>query len=367
MSAPSFDDLYTIGKAELQLKRADLFVAPGDVSDFVIASQAAMADKVAEFAAQEFRKTFIDGATGDDLTTLVDDHFGIQRSIATAATVSITFTRPSAGGGEPAGSISIGTTISTETDEAGERQEYTTDAIATWAFEETGTKIVAATAVVSGSGGNADPATITNIVDAIFDASITVTNAARAAGGNPEETDEELRERARAFPSTLRRGTLAALEFGALTIAAVRVATAIEDATLNVTVFVTDLAGNSTAQMVNDVADELENWRCAGVNVTVTGGTLLAQAIDYSLTVVAGTDVVGLEPLISAAITARLARLPVSDGTATSAGVLHREVIQAAILGVDPAKILAATINTPAADVVPAVGVVLRAGTITRS
>jgi len=367
MAAPSFDDLYNLGKAEMLLKRPDLFLAPGDVTDFLVAAAAAMADKNIQYTAEEFRKTFIDGATGDDLTTLVDDHFNIQRNPATAATVTLDVTRPTAGGGEPAGTLPTGFTVSTETDANGDRQEYTFDAPLSWALSEVATKQVAATAVTAGRDGNVGASEITNLVDAPFDTSITVSNPAAAAGGNEEEPDTDLRARTRQFPSTLRRGTLAALEFGALQVASVRVATAVEDANFLVTVFVTDQTGASSAQMVADVAAELENWRSAGVNVTVTGGTVLSQDIDYSLTVKAGTNVAALEPLISAALTARLARLAVGDGTAGSEGVLRREVLQAVIICVDPDNILGASINTPAADVVPTAGQLIRAGTITRS
>lgn len=365
MAAPSFDDLFNIGKAEMLIRRPDLFLSPGDVSDFLIAAAAAMADKAIQFAAEEFRKTFVDGAREADLTTLADDHFAIIRNAATAAQASVVFARPTNGAG--AGSLPIGTTISTIEDETGQRQEYTLDTAATFGALDLVAPAVLATAVDAGRDGNVGLNTIINVVDALFDPTITVTNALGAGGGNNEESDEQLRERIRAFPSTLRRGTLAALEFGALVVPAVRVATAVEGVTGLVTVFVTDENGSSTAQMVADVILELENWRCAGSVVQVTGGSLLTQAIDLSFVVTAGTDVDVLFPDIQAAVTARLAKLGVGDGTATSEGVLRRAAIAAAAICVDPDNILDVIVNNPTADVIPAIGQVIRAGVITKS
>lgn len=365
MATPSFDDLYNIGKAEMLLKRPDLFLAPGDISDFVVAAAAAMADKNVGYAAEEFRKTFIDGATWDDLTTLVSDHYNLSRNPATAATVTLSFTRPSAGGGEPAGTLATGFKVSTAADASGARQEYTTNADVSWALGETGTKTVLATSVVVGRAGNVGANTIQNLVGSPFDSTITVNNTAVAAGGNEVESDDQLRARARAFSSTLRRGTLAALEFGAKIVPTVRVATASEDSNGVVTVFVTDADGNSNVQMVNDVIAELENWRAAGVPVGVTGGAKLTQNISVTLIVKAGTVVANLVASIQAAVTERMAKLPVGNGSADSEGVLRLEVIQATCISVDPENIIGVVVNVPSAAVVPAAGQIIRAGTVT--
>ena len=137
MAAPSFDELFLLGRAEALIRRPDLFLAPGDVTDFVVAMGAAMADKNTEFAAEEFRKTFITSAEGDDLTTLVDDHLNIQRTLATQAQVTVEVSR--AGG--PAGSIPVRFTFSSETDEAGDRIEYTTDSPVAWLPSEAGSEL----------------------------------------------------------------------------------------------------------------------------------------------------------------------------------------------------------------------------------
>jgi hypothetical protein len=72
--APSAEDLYDLAKAELVLRRPELQVLPGDVSDMILWAIAAAADRVVGYAAEKFRATYVDGARGDDLTTLASDH-----------------------------------------------------------------------------------------------------------------------------------------------------------------------------------------------------------------------------------------------------------------------------------------------------
>lgn len=365
MAAPSFDDLYDLGKAEALLRRPDLFLAPGDVSDFLLAAAAAMADKNTQYSSALFKKTFLDGAEGDDLTELCSDHFNVNRSEATAAQVTLDFARPTDTAG--AGVLAAGFTVSTVEDASGERQEYTIDAAVNFGAADLGPISVLATAVDAGRDANVAAGTIVNLVDSPFDGSITVTNLAAAAGGNEEESDEQLRERVRQYPDTLRRGTLAALEFGALQVPSVRVATASESDGI-ATVFVTDDSGGSTAQMVNDVVDELENWRCAGSVVSVVGGTLLSIDVTVELILVGGISVAEIQQDVIDAITGRMAKLAVGDGTSTSPGILRDEQIHQAVLGVDPDRIIGVEITLPASfPVVPAIGQIIRAGTVSVS
>ena len=77
--------------------------------------------------------------------------------------------------------------------------------------------------------------------------------AAAAAGGANRETDDELVQRVRAKPLSYRRGTLAALEYGALTVAGVANAVATEDSTGLVTIYVADASGSSNGTMTTNV------------------------------------------------------------------------------------------------------------------
>lgn len=367
--APSFQDLLTQGQAEAQARRPDLVFAEGDISVAQLHGAAAMADAVVRFAAQLFRETFIDGARGDALTTLVDDHLNVQRDPATAAQVVISLSRPYAGGAEPGGTILAGTTVATDFDAAGRAVQFTTDSNVVFALAELGPKTVTATATITGTDGNVAAGAVSRVIDQpSFDPTFTVTNAAKAAGGNVEESDDQLRARARSFWVTLRRGTLAALEYGAKLVPEVRVAKAIEDVTTgDVTVYVTDADGNSTLQMVSDVTTELENWRCAGSNVVVAGGSQLLLDITISLVVSDGFDVEAYADAFAQAATTRISKLKVGE-------TLYLDSLIAAVIGVAPDDVMDvefdAITGTPGGalaigDVTPTAIQVIRPGTMT--
>lgn len=360
MPSPSFDDLYALGRAELLVLRPDLFVNEGDVTDVLLNAAAAMADKAIQQSVANLRKTFVNTASGDDLTTLVQDHYGIERQSAVFSIGSVEFTRST--GALPAGTILTGTVVGTDFDSEGNRVEFTTNQDVAWAASETGTKSVEITASITGSDSNVGANTITNIVSSIFDGSITVDNPAETAGGNEEESDVELRERARTFVTTLRRGTISALEFGAKQIASVRNATAIEDTNSGiVSLYVSDVTGQSNAQMLSDVTTEIENWRCAGTVVNVLGASLVSQNVDVSITARAGFDASAIEQDIIDAITSTINKLFTGDD-------LTHDLIQTAVRNVNPDNIISVTVNTPlATTVVSADNELIRAGTVTVS
>lgn len=363
--APSVNDLVDQGLAEAEDRRNDLLFSDGDVSLAQIHAGAAMADAAVRFSAQAFKATFIDLAEGDDLTALVDDHLNLPRQQATAAQVTLAFSRTSAGG---AGTIAAGTIVATAIAADGSEQRFAVDNNVGVGAGANGPFTATATAVTDGRAGNVAAAAITRIVDALFDTTFSVTNAAAAGGGNDQESDPQLRQRARTFWSTLRRGTLAALEFGALTVASVRTARAIEDPTGLVTVLVADEDGNSTAQMVTDVETALEAWRSAGVVVTVIGGTRLPVGVFVYLILRDGVDLNPLITPVTDAITAQMAKQRQGE-------TLYLYQLVRAILDVDPDGIESAQIgldvgslgsyNFTAGDTTPTSAQTIRAGTIT--
>lgn len=338
--APSFEELEQVGRAEALVHRPDLQFNTGDISEMLMKAAAAMADRCIEFSASSFKETFIDGAAGDALTQLVSDHWNINRQTAVAAVGEVTFTRGVAG---PAGTIAAGTVVATAIDADGNEYRFTTDAGSSWALNETGSKVVAVTASAAGRSSNVASGTVTRIIDTLFD-TFTVTNASPMAGGANEESDAALRERVRAYPSTLRRGTVEALEYGAKSVAGVSVAYVEEGATGLVTVYVSDVDGNSNVQMEQAVENELEEWRCAGTVVQVQGGEPRLENIEYSISVKTGVDVAALETLIADSITAIMDKMTLGEP-------LYRSRLLAAILNVDIDNITNAVIVTPADDI----------------
>ena len=357
MATPSFDDIYNLGKAEMILRRPELVVNEGDVTDFLLAAAAAMADKNLQFAAELFRKTFVDTADGADLTTLADDHFSIVRKAGTAALVPVTFTRATSA---TAGTIPAGTEVATGQDASGNDVRFTTVADLPFIIGET-IKSVNANCTKTGPQGNVKQGTITRILVSLFD-TFSVANNSVAAGGNEEESDEELRERIRNRPNTFRRGTLSALEFGALQVVSVRIAVATENLLSGlVRVYVSDENGSSNLQMVSDVIIELENWRAAGINVNVTGGKIKTQNVTVVLTIdTASGSSVGIltQPVIDA-ITERVNQLRIGE-------TLYLSLICQAVMNVDK-SILSVSVTTPTANVVPLPEELIRVGTVTVS
>lgn len=360
--APSFQDLYDVAEAELKARRPDLLVTEGDITDAFLHGGAAMGDLVLRFAAQAFRDTFLDGASGDALTALVDDHYGLQRDPATQAQAQVTISRPFVAGAEPAGTMPAGSIVATTYDENGETIQFTLDADAVWILGELSKAGLDVTAVETGRESNVDAGEIQRIVDMpSFDTSFTVTNPAEAGGGNPEESDEDLRSRAKSYFLTLRRGTLAALEYGALQVSTVRIAIASEDTTTGIaSVRVSDLDGNSTPQMIADVETELENWRCAGSVVNVYGGTQLATDVTCVLVVRTEFTVAARVDDFEDAIESRMEKLRVGE-------TLYLDMLIGAIIAVAPDDVYDVTFSAPTGDVIPAANQVIRAGTITVS
>jgi len=374
MAAPSFDDLMNIGKAEAILKRPSLGVRIGDISEMLISAAAAMADRLIGWFAERIAATFLDGASGDDLTQLAADHWAIQRREATKAIGTVTFNRSGADGTSQ--SFPIGTTVATARDSQGNDIQFVTTQEASWAASTNGTRVVATEAVVAGVAGNLSGA---NLVTRIISSpppggTYTITASSQPAGGSEEETDDELRDRVRLYPSTLRRGTPNALEYGAKSVQSIAVAkaSAVQDSTGLVTVFVSDSSGNSSGTtkvvspntvddgtMTAKVAVELYNWACAGALVNVTGGSVQTVNITVTIAVKLGIDVAQLITDIQNSISARVNRLNIGE-------TLYLSDIMTAVKAVDPDNIVNVVVNTPLVDTAPSTpGNIIRPGVIT--
>jgi len=349
MTAPTHDELFDAGKATIQGERPELVVNEGDVSEMMLAASTAQSDYVVGYTASRVQATFLDGSTGADLTKLADDHWLVARKAATRAEGTVSITRAVNG---PAGTIPAGTAIATVRDALGVEIQVQTTVDSTWTLNEQTTKVVNARAVLAGTSGNVEAGKLTRIIDTLFDSAFTVTNAAKFAGGNEEESDEDLRERVRTVPLTLRRGTPAALVHGALEVASVHRARAVPEVdnsgvkTGIVNLYIFDASGNSNAQMVEDVEEEIVNWACAGDTVNVIGGVLQTVAgIDLDMVMRDGYTLNETQSQqIKEAIVASAARLEAGETWSLNA-------IRAAALSVDLDAFLDVVVISPAAPV----------------
>lgn len=360
-----------MARAEALVRRPDLAVNEGDISDMLMAGGAAMGDRVIGYGADRFRATFVDGARGEDLDTLADDHWGIQRLAASKASCTVTITRSGATA-FPA-TYPVGTIVATARDAQGNEVRFLTTQAATWLASVNGDRTVNAEAEVAGADGNVLVNTLTRIVsDSPGFGSYAATANTAAAGGDEEETDAALRDRLRNYPATIRRGTIAALEYGARQVTGVTRASAVEDDTGLVTVYVSDSSGlssgvdtTSAATVVDDgtmtkkVAIELHSWRAAGSLVNVVGGTLQTVDITVALTVRLGVNVAELVAAVETAIETAVNRLRIGE-------TLYKSAIQMAARSVDPDNIMECTVSEPLTDTAPTGdGYIIRAGTIT--
>jgi len=373
MAAPSFDDLMNLGKAEAIIRRPSLGIRVGDISEMLIAGASAMADRLIGWLAERIGATFLDGASGDDLTQLAADHWAIQRRAATSSVGTVTFTRASADGTSQ--SFPIGTTVATARDSQGNDVQFVTTQVASWAVSTNGDRVVNVQAVTAGVDGNLSAANlITRIISTPpAGGAYTLTASSQPAGGSEEESDSDLRDRVRLYPSTLRRGTLGALEYGAkqITTIAVAKASAVQDTTGLVTVFVSDASGNSSGvtqqvstttiddgSMTAKVAIELYNWACAGSLVNVTGGAIQIVNITVQITVRLGVDVTQLINSINDSISARVGKLNIGE-------TLYLADIVNAVKAVDPDNIVNVTVLFPLTDTAPTTpGNIIRPGII---
>lgn len=349
MAEPSWQDLYDVGKAALQSRRPTLVVEEGDVSDAILAGAASMALAVIAYANSLFRRCFLDGATGVDLTALAHDR-GVDRDPGSKAVGVVTLSRPNFTAG--AGTLVAGFKVSTTADETGEFATFVLDTDAVFG-PTTLTVSVNATCTEIGKIGNVAANTVDRVVDTAFDPIITVNNVSLFAGGGEEESDEDLRDRVRGFFLTQARGTIDAIIYGAKTVSGVSRVTVVVDNSGVVTVYVADEDGNSSAAMVDNVGTALESWRAAGDVIYVTGGVVVNQSFDITLTVKTGVDVNALVDRVRQAIISRLLRLNPGQ-------TMYRDAVTAAIRAVDPEAILSAVINFPLVNVTPAVNELLR-------
>lgn len=342
----TFDELYTVGQAEVQSRNPELTDwREGSVNDAYLGGACVAVDEVVRVLVALFGAQFVDTATGGDLDALAADRFGLTRTAASASVGTLTFTRDSSTG---VLEIPAGTTCKATVN--GESVTFTTDE-AGWMAAADDTVDVRATCTATGTTGNVAADTITTIVDAIpGDSGATVTNADRFVGGAPEESDAAFRDRIRRYFGTLRKGTVSALEAGALSVAGVSYVyvdetfVAPEDGGY-VAVYVGDADGRGNDALADAVTTELEAWRAAGVRVVVTAAAREEISLALVLTIGANVDQTTLAANIRAAV------LAYTNSLAPGATLYTSQVVAVALAV--STSLLACSVTAPTADYAP--------------
>jgi hypothetical protein len=312
-------DLFNIGRRYVitratRINPREVDVEGSDINLFIGAASY-MANAVARQNIERINALLLDGAVKDDLDRYAFDRYQMIRKGASAALGTVEFTRASSTGG--AGSIALGTKLITL---AG--IEYVTTTTAN--FTAFGSSAFAATANVRAAQAGKDFQVGANNIrrfdkpTLIFDPTITVNNSEPTSGGEPAEHDDVFRERVRGFWLAARRGTVGAIEFGALLTLGVESANAIEVLDDNrpdrfVELFIADSSGVASQALAAQVNQTLLEYRPAGIYVNINTSRPRIINVTFQPTFVAGVDTVGLGEQIRNALVQYVNSLRVNE------------------------------------------------------
>jgi uncharacterized phage protein gp47/JayE len=359
---PSRLDLYGIGRNYVvqratRIDPGQIDVDGTDVNIFV-GSMAAVSSYLVQQLAMAFSKLLLDSANDTDLDRLVFDRYQMTRKGASAAVGAVRISRPTALAG--AGAVPVGTNVVTLTGIV-----YVTTTVANFgASDLTSTANVRAVQAGKSTQVGANAIRKFSNPSSLFDGTLTVNNDLATAGGEPQEDDDTLRNRARDFWRTVRRGTLGAIEFGALAVPGVVSAQAIEaveaiggvGAPARVVVlYISDSSGVASQALGDAVSASLLDYRAAGIFVLVVTSIPTIVDVDLLLTFQAGVDTVTLSGAVQAAVVDFINSLPVNSTLYLSQlyTVLQR-------FAEDGLVVNQSSIATPVTDITPTTGQTIR-------
>lgn len=333
MDFPSFQQLFEIARNEALVRSDPLSLQAiereGSDVNILVATACAAADEVTGQLVLANAGLFLDSASGDALDRLLFDRYGLTRKVASNAIGEVAFSLPSLN--LSPFTIPDGTRLSTTTGTA-----YQTVGDYVFPAGTAGAVIAQVRSVLAGSDQQAKIGTIVNIAGQIDGAptNLAVNNLTATAGAADAESDSEFRERGRAFFTTVKRGTLSALEQGALSVAGVTRANAFEllDASgrpnrlvsLVIADKFTDALANYSAVpptyqtqstvLAQTVFNALEDYRPAGTFVQVQLAQVILEPITLSLSIAAGYSSETVATAARAAIVNYINNLNPGDG-----------------------------------------------------
>jgi len=361
MDLPTRADLFNIG-ADVVISRSqarppgrrvnpeEVFTDGSDVN-LLLAAASAMGDEAVRHLATRLSAHFLSGAELTDLDRLILDRFTneLPRQEATAAVADLELRQVPGG---PAQSFAVGTVA-----RSASGVEFETVFAATIAAASVGPVTVRARCRVTGPQGNVDPGTITALRNPV--AGVSVTNLERAAGGDDSESDSRYRARAQRFFASARRGILAAIEMGALSVSGVRAAVAEElldeDGFPNgwVRLFFADASGAGNAALAAQIRDRLRAWRASGIVVDVVAAVPRYEPISLRLRFATGVDSTLAFDTVRRRVLSAVNSL---DPQAT----LQRSLIITSARAVAGVLVLDDAVVVPVGDIVPGQGEIIR-------
>lgn len=307
---PTFQDYFRVARDEILLRNPkvsrDAVEREGMDANILVASAAAIGDEVTGQLAKVEAGTFLDSSKFDALDRVVFDRYGLVRKPAAASLGTVQFF--SVLPAPTTFNIPVGVRLQTP-----DGVQFVTQESVIFIAGTVGPVACAVRSVLAGGGQNVKAGQISSITTPIISqpSDLAVNNPFATTGGDDSENDDSLRDRARRFFTTARRGTLGALEAAALGVPGVRKATAVEivDALGRpariVQLVITD---SFTEQFVNydtvparyqvqsqllatSVFNALSDVRPAGTFVQVIVANVILQSFQLALSFNAGADV----------------------------------------------------------------------------
>lgn len=355
---PTQRDLFLVGRAEAILSptRFDRAIIDTEGSDVntIVNIAAAMGQECVRYLQVTLNELGLATATGEALDRWVYDRYQITRKEATNAVVTLTLSRSS--DTLPGFTISEGSQFGTETG-----INFVTTNDVSFPAGVVGPLSVNAIAERTGTEGNVESGSVTQVITVLDDDTVVVTNSEPASGGNERETDDELRDRAREFFVTARRGTREAIEFGALQVARVAQSNAtetFEETTglpgYRVLLNVSDTNGQANTALASEVEESLDEYRALGVPVLVVPAVpQLVNVIANGLAFEAGANTTDVLQNATNAILAFVNGLSPGD-------TLRRADIFRVLSDTDQLIVPDGALTEPSGDLVPSTGTVIR-------
>lgn len=354
---PSRLDYQQIGRRYIISKARNIDPAQVDIAgsnaNILVAAPALMAQAVTRHFAERIRAHTLD-ADDEDIDREVLDRFQLPRKGASPALVPLELSRTSAAAG--AGAIAVGTRLQTLTG-----IDYITTTACSFGATQTTGVTCDARAVQAGFEYQVGANQVRRFATPPFDPTIQVNNSEPAAGGTAREDRDAYAERARNFFQASIRGTLPAIEAGALTVAGVASASASEVISKGVparlvTLVVADSAGVCNRVLAAAVSRALREWRGGGVGVIVLSSVPQMVSAQLALTFTADADTATLGSTIRQAVVDFINGLSANQTLLRGDlfAVLSRYKFQGLIVN-------DASIPLPAGDIVPDPGRTLRA------
>lgn len=320
---PDFKTLFRVARDEALLRGGQLTLSAvdrdGSDANILLAAAAFAADEVVGQLVNVAAGVFLDSANGQALDRLVFDRYSLLRKAASPSIGTVQFTTTSAN--PTAFTIQSGTTLQTS-----DGVQFITTQAETFPMGAVGPITVPVRSTLAGANQQAASNTISSIIAQITNQApdLAVTNLLATAGADDAEDDTSLRNRARLFFTTSRKGTLAAIEAAALAVPGVTSAKAVEVSDVLgrpnrfVQLIITDQFTDAlvqqginppayqtqSQQLAQTIFDSLSDTRAAGMFVQVFVAAVVLQPVTLKLRFVAGVDVDFVATAARAAIAA---------------------------------------------------------------